>query len=238
MAARKRKSTAKKKKASRKNLIFGVFWVVFIVVMAILFIVNIDEIRNTLNSLPVPAETEAQSGSGELSTEPAEPTEPPESVAAPLPPEQQETPPGTGTTVPTQARKLYFVRVDAEGKIIYTPVEHQVETYGAPLAETLGALLSGPSPEEEASGIRTLIPPETRLINVSISKGTANINLNESFKFNSYSQEGYMWSLRQLVWTATEFPTVNNVQILIDGKKNDYLGEGIWINKPLGREAF
>jgi spore germination protein GerM len=41
------------------------------------------------------------------------------------------------------------------------------------------------------------------------------------------------------VWTATEFPNVVTVQVLIEGRRVDYLGsEGIWIGGPLGRDSL
>ncbi|MDR0448242.1 MAG: hypothetical protein LBH07_06195 [Treponema sp.] len=41
-----------------------------------------------------------------------------------------------------------------------------------------------------------------------------------------------------MVLTATEFNNVKDVQILIDGKRVDYLGEGIWIGSPVGRNML
>ena len=42
----------------------------------------------------------------------------------------------------------------------------------------------------------------------------------------------------QIVYTATEYSTVNSVQILIDGQKKEYLSEGVWIGSPLSRSSF
>ena len=43
----------------------------------------------------------------------------------------------------------------------------------------------------------------------------------------------------QIVYTSTEFSTVDSVQFLIDGNKKDYLGsEGQWIGSPLSRASF
>jgi spore germination protein GerM len=45
--------------------------------------------------------------------------------------------------------------------------------------------------------------------------------------------------LKQVVYTATEFPTVENVQILVEGEISKYLGpEGVAIDKPLSRGSF
>jgi len=57
--------------------------------------------------------------------------------------------------------------------------------------------------------------------------------------YNHYGIEGYAGQLKQVVYTATAFPTVQDVQILIEGSKRDYLGgEGVFIGKPLSRNSF
>ena len=66
-----------------------------------------------------------------------------------------------------------------------------------------------------------------------------NLNFNDEFEFNTIGVEGYLGQLMQIVYTATAFPTVDSVQILISGEKKDYLGsEGVWIGSPLARSSF
>ena len=61
----------------------------------------------------------------------------------------------------------------------------------------------------------------------------AYVDFSESFRFNSLGIDGMKAQLRQVVYAATEFPTVKKVQFLIEGKKVDYLGtEGVRINEP------
>ncbi|MDR3124205.1 MAG: GerMN domain-containing protein, partial [Treponema sp.] len=67
---------------------------------------------------------------------------------------------------------------------------------------------------------------------------TAYLSFSEDFQFNTYGVEGYIGQLRQIIWTATEFPNISDVQILIEGRRIDYLGERIAIGSPLGRDAF
>jgi spore germination protein GerM len=64
---------------------------------------------------------------------------------------------------------------------------------------------------------------------------TAYISFSEDFQYNVYGIEGYAGAVRQVVWTATEFPNVHDVQILIESRRLDYLGEGVWIGSPLSR---
>ena len=85
----------------------------------------------------------------------------------------------------------------------------------------------------------TLIPPGTRVISGAVKNGVATINISEDFRFSHYGAEGLIGQLMQVVYTATEFPTVSSVQIFIEGQRTEYLsGDGIWIGTPLSRESF
>lgn len=84
----------------------------------------------------------------------------------------------------------------------------------------------------------SLIPSGTRILSATVRGNTAYINFSEDFQYNTYGVEGYAAQLKQIVWTATEFPNVENVQILIEGRRVDYLGEGIWIGSPLNRDEL
>jgi spore germination protein GerM len=56
--------------------------------------------------------------------------------------------------------------------------------------------------------------------------------------FNGYGAEGYVAQLRQIVWTATEFPNIHDVQILIEGRRIEFLGESIRIGRPISRDSL
>ncbi|MDR2521726.1 MAG: GerMN domain-containing protein [Spirochaetaceae bacterium] len=135
-------------------------------------------------------------------------------------------------------RTLYFVNVDSSGMVFLSPVKRRFSASAAPLYEAITSLLAGPAGAEKNSGLTSLIPSGVRLINARVQGNTAYLNFNEDFLYNTYDAEGYYAQLRQIVWTATEFPNVRNVQILIDNRKVDFLGLTIRIDKPLGRESL
>ena len=135
-------------------------------------------------------------------------------------------------------RTMYFINVDRDGTILRIKVNRSLPVTDSPLTDTLSALLAGPVPDEQDRGLITLIPEGTRIMNATIRGNTAYINLNEDFQFNIYGVEGYAGALRQIVWTATEFPNVLDVQILIEGRRIDFLGEGVWIGSPVTREML
>jgi hypothetical protein len=135
-------------------------------------------------------------------------------------------------------RALYFIRVDNDGTIIRTRVARSMAASDSPLEDSLRTLLQGPTAEEQRRGLITLIPAGVKFLRAEVRGSTAYINLSEEFQFNTYGVEGYIGQLRQIVWTATEFPNIRDVQILIEGRRIDYLGEGINIGSPLGRDSF
>lgn len=160
--------------------------------------------------------------------------------------------PGSGQTGSGQAGKvpaslpartrsaiLYFVRIDDDGSIVRQEVKRQIPGSDSPLTDSLNALLGGPTDEEMRRHLVSLIPSGTKLLSAQVRGGTVYLNFNEAFMYNHYGIEGYAGQLKQVVFTATSFPTVQEVQILIDGERHDYLGgEGVYIGRPLSRESF
>lgn len=138
----------------------------------------------------------------------------------------------------TVAAKICFVAIDSDGPVIRKEVSRQVAK-DSPLTESLNSLLAGPNATESKTGCRTLIPSGTKLYSAVVKNGTATLNFSEEFEFNTYGVEGFLSQLMQIVYTATNFSTVQNVQILIEGEKKEYLGsEGVWIGSPLSRASF
>jgi spore germination protein GerM len=145
---------------------------------------------------------------------------------------------GGAASEKTVSRTVYLIRVDNDGAILPTRVQRTLPQSDSPLKDALEAVIRGPQTEEEKKkDYLSLIPPKSKILNITVQGSTAYISFSEDFLFNTYGIEGYAAQLRQVVWTATEFSNVKDVQILIDGKRVDYLGEGIWIGSPVNRTA-
>ena len=139
----------------------------------------------------------------------------------------------------TRLAELYFIRVDDDGTISRHEVKRTVSASDSPMSDALDALMSGPNADELARGYISLIPSEARLLAAQVRGSTAYLDFNEAFMYNRYGIEGYAGQLKQIVYTATSFSTVKDVQILIEGQKRDYLGgDGVYIGKPLSRASF
>ena len=131
---------------------------------------------------------------------------------------------------------LYFVNVSDENKISLQGMLRPVYYDDSPLTETLIALISGLTSSELNKGLLSLIPAGTELLGISVANMTATINFNEALSFNNFGKEGLEAELKQIVYTATEFSTVDKVQILINGQKKQFLStEGVFIGEPLSR---
>ncbi len=135
--------------------------------------------------------------------------------------------------------RLFFLSVDPNGAITMRGVIRPIPQSDSPLRDALDTLLKGPTAQEINLGLMTMIPSGTALRGVTVRGDVAYIDFSESFRFNSLGLDGMRAQLRQVVYAATEFPTVKKVQLLIEGKKVDYLGtEGVRIDQPLARSEF
>ena len=173
--------------------------------------------------------------------EPMPPVQPAPSPVSPAPPPvQPASPPPVTQARPaeTRDRNVYFMQIDRDGQILRQRVTRRVALSDSPMLDVLNVLLTGPTAEERNRGIVSFIPPGTRILSALIRGTTAYINFSDEMQFNTFGAEGYAAQVRQIVWTATEFPTVNDVQILIEGRPVDFLGEGIWIGSPLNRNSM
>jgi len=181
------------------------------------------------------------------SVQPTEPVKPPDSATSPpaQSPVQQSPQSQTGqnqqsvqSPPETRERVLYFIQVDRSGQINRVQANRRLPVSDSPLTDVIQALIAGPNAGEKNSGLISLIPPATRLLSASIRGSTAYISFNEEFQYNTYGVEGYAGQLRQVVFTATEFSNITDVQILIEGRRIDYLGEGVWVGSPVSRNML
>jgi spore germination protein GerM len=200
--------------------------------------------------------------SGKQTAAPAPAREPPKVTVAPLTEaeQRQKNRPAAPAVLPdrspqvTQVEKnaaapperpvvrkarLYFASVDQAGKIQLKSVIRPIPSSDSPLRDTLEALLKGPSSQELNLGLVSMIPTGARVRNVTVTGDTAVVDFNESFRFNPQGLDAMDAQLRQVVYAATEFPTVKNVQIRIEGATVKYLGtEGMRLDAPLARASF
>ena len=137
-----------------------------------------------------------------------------------------------------QETAIYFISIEQDN-IVPVHVRRKVRRE-APMTHTLQWLIQGPTDKESEQGLLNLIPPKSRLLSASVKNGVAYINFNEDFRYNNFGAEGTLAQLQQIVFSVTEYSTIQQVQILINGQRVDYLQSEspIYIGHPIGREIF
>lgn len=250
----------------KKNMFGFIFWVVLLSLVILVFFIYKDTMRDVMSNtgfwdivtkdntapevertnddvLPIDQTPTQQTPSTETPAVPQPQIE--EKPVVTLLPEIEEeiTPTALIEQIPQEGKLrrsvLYFIKVDTEGDIALKGIVRPIYYKDSPLTETLTNLLKGLSASEINQGLLSLIPDGTQLLGVSVKDGTAYINFSEEFLFNSFGKEGYTAQIQQIVYSATEFSTVERVQILIDGGIREYIGsEGGAIGHPLSRENF
>lgn len=137
----------------------------------------------------------------------------------------------------------YFLRYDEPQKKSYlVPVKRQVErTKGTEekIKAAIEVLLKGISEEEKEKGLTSSVNEKAVLLAVRIEDDTAYLDFSKEIEAGGGT---LMMTTRlgQIVFTATQFPPVTKVRILINGKFIKYFsGEGITdVESPMGRDNF
>lgn len=149
-------------------------------------------------------------------------------------------PPTTGTSDTTlppadTATTLTVYFLNSDGEAISTT---RTVTTQAVAAAAMGFLIEGPTPAEEAAGLSTAVPTDSLVLGIEIADGIAFLDMSREFEAGGGSM-AILGRLAQVVYTLTEFPTVDRVQILLDGEEAEYFsGEGVIIADPLTPEEF
>ncbi len=134
---------------------------------------------------------------------------------------------------------IHLIRVTDDGRIVAEAVPRTIRFTTSPLTQTLETLLNGPDADDLNRGLLSLIPTGSRLLGARVEDGVAYLSFNEDFRFNDLGLEGHLAQLQQIVLTATSFSTVDSVQILIEGRRVEYLGgDGVYVGRPLTPADF
>ncbi|MFZ6004338.1 MAG: GerMN domain-containing protein [Actinomycetota bacterium] len=125
--------------------------------------------------------------------------------------------------------RAYFLRDERVGPVARTA------TGPAVAAAAMEGLLSGPEASEAEIGFSTTIPAGTELNGVTIADGVATVDLSSEFTSGggSASMQG---RVAQVVFTLTQFDTVDSVEFEVDGEPLTVLGgEGLMLDDPQTR---
>jgi germination protein M len=105
-------------------------------------------------------------------------------------------------------------------------------------AAAMRALLEGPTEVEKQAGMVSTIPEGTTFLGLDVKNGVATVDLSQEYSSGGGSLSMFM-RLAEVVFTLTQFPTVDGVNFKLDGKPIDVLGgEGIIIDHPMTRADY
>ena len=140
------------------------------------------------------------------------------------------TAPSSSTTPVTTGVSLFFLRGN------YLGVAHRsISLTGTISATALSALVGGPDVAENAAGLSSAIPVGTKVLGLRIFSGTATVDLNGAFSAPG-TPGAELDRVAQVVYTLTQFPTVNHVAFEISGSTPATFASGaVSLSQPLGR---
>jgi germination protein M len=179
---------------------------------------------------PTPAPSVEQ-GSPDVT---AGPSATPASSAGPTPSATAD-PSGGETTVV----RAYFYLGGEVGSAGLVPVLREVPRTPAVGTAAMGALLAGPTAAESAERVITsAVPDGSRLLGLAIDKGVATVDLSSEFESGGGSLSITV-RLAQVVYTLTQFPSVQSVLFEMDGRPvSVFSSEGLILDGPVERAAF
>ena len=159
-------------------------------------------------------------------------------------PPATETAPTATETTPAEpvAFTVWFAKPDLDERLNgggdpkLFPVRRSAETVAVGRA-ALEELIAGPS-AADGRGISSAVPAGTRLLGLNIADGLATVDLSSEFESGGGSLSMQM-RLAQVVFTLTQFPTVDRVEFRLDGEPVDvFSGEGIVLDGPVDRDDY
>ena len=128
---------------------------------------------------------------------------------------------------------LYFGGANAEQLVR----EERTVVRGSERTEAvvIRELIKGP----ETEGLFATIPPETRLLDIRITEGTAFVSFSRELQTrHPGGTAGEMFTVYSIVNSLTELAGIVQVQILIEGDKAETLAGHMEIMEPLARNPF
>lgn len=141
-------------------------------------------------------------------------------------------PDGSTTTTTVPATRFVDIYLVQEGQFA-AAVQRAIPDTPQVATNAIKALLEGPTPAEESEDLSTAIPPATLLLGLTIEDGLAVIDLSREFESGGGSF-AMISRLAQIVYTLTQFPTVDAVSFMLDGQPvTVFSNEGLVLDEPV-----
>jgi germination protein M len=157
-------------------------------------------------------------------------------------PTDDDAPEATTDRDGTTAIRLYYVASGGDmpgrpGPFLIS-VHREIPSTPGIAQATLRELVGGPSAADEAliDDVSTSVPADTLVLGVSLADGLATVDLSREFESGGGSFSMFS-RLAQVIYTVTQFPTVDEVAFQLDGQPvTVFSGEGIEMDGPVSRD--
>lgn len=141
----------------------------------------------------------------------------------------------TVNAVETKMKEIVAYYEDENGYVV--PVNTKIPWEEGIAKATIRSLIRGNETEQRIakSGLHGVLPENTEIRGVSIKDGVCRVDLSQHIlNTESYEQEQNM--ICALTYTLTEFPTIDKVELLVEGKELASLSKGYAIDTAFERK--
>lgn len=134
--------------------------------------------------------------------------------------------------------RIYLIRFnDKTEHVSLIPVKRRIQT-DFPLRDAMHELIKGPTQSEKKRGMLSAVPPDLKIKSIRCKDGIATIDFNEIIEEGANGSI-LLHRIDQIVFTATQFNTVDRVRITINGKYKKFIGsDGLSIGGSLYRRRL
>jgi len=193
----------------------------------------------TLGPVPSAAPTPAPSvGSGDPDLTPGPSATPLPSAGPSGSPQAYPSPsPSAGPEGTTIVRAYFYTSEGTEADLL--PILREVPETKAVATAAMNAILGGPTADDSGyPSIGSAIPAGTRLLGLTIKDGVATVDLSSEFESGGGAASVRL-RLGQVVFTLTQFATVDSVLFQIDGHTVTVFGsQGVVLDGPVARADY
>jgi germination protein M len=146
----------------------------------------------------------------------------------------------TPTAAPETSTVTVYYLIDFAGRMWLAPERHEVPEQARIGRAALEELIEG---RPQDSDHVTPIPADARILDLTIEEGLATVDWNADVLEADVGSEGESLGIQSIVWTLTEFPTVDRVRFTVEGKdqgtaSNDRTIEDWWGHVGLDDQPF
>ncbi|MFZ5966090.1 MAG: GerMN domain-containing protein [Bacillota bacterium] len=134
-----------------------------------------------------------------------------------------------------QLRDTVLYYKDDKGYLI--PVMRKIPWTEGIGKAALSNLIDSPTNRKDVEGIGLLpiLPAATQIRGMSIDNGFCKVDFSSDI-LNTNSQQEEEAMVKGIVYTLTEFVTIDQVQLMVEGKKVDALTYGTQVSQPMARD--